>query len=75
MREYEKAQKDNKQPTHLNVFQGFLSDADSGIYSNQTCKLLQILIATPYNTLCVERGYSSFTNGDAIALSQLRWAA
>ena len=31
MREYEIAWKDNKQPNHLNVFQGFLSDADSDI--------------------------------------------
>ena len=31
MKEHEKAWKDNKEPNQLNVFQGFLSVADSGI--------------------------------------------
>ena len=58
MKEYKRTQKNNKQPSQLNIFPDFVSDADSGIQYPNVCKLLQILIATPFNTSCVERGYS-----------------
>ena len=38
------------------------------------CKLLQILIATPCNTSCVERGYSR-TLGDSVLIGSFQVAS
>ena len=58
MKETEKTHKNKIQPSQLDVFIDFLSDPDSCIQYPNVCKLFKILIATPCNTSCVERGYS-----------------
>ena len=37
-----------------------IENSDLVIQHPNKCKLFQIIIATPCNTLCVERGYSFF---------------
>ena len=58
LNERENCQKSKKIPSQLNVWLAFLKDPDSAIQFPNVRKLIQVLLATPCNTSCVERGYS-----------------